>query len=197
MILLFVRIRQSSNQVDRSLPLKTKLGNLDFLGTVLFLGAICCLLLVLQWGGQTYPWSDSKCIGLFVGFGLLTVLFCVWQWYRGDRAIIPFRILRKRSIWMGALVLCFLGMSSLVVSAPCQMYPKCPKQRLCFNTSLVCVLSPNLLPVSSRCIHYPEWSSIHRARPAPDSRSCHSWRHCLPMGILCKLSRGPPEGSVS
>ncbi|KAI6088863.1 MFS general substrate transporter [Hypoxylon rubiginosum] len=114
MILLFVRIRQSSNQVDRSLPLKTKLGNLDFLGTVLFLGAICCLLLVLQWGGQTYPWSDSKCIGLFVGFGLLTVLFCVWQWYRGDRAIIPFRILRKRSIWMGALVLCFLGMSSLV-----------------------------------------------------------------------------------
>ncbi|KAI0383424.1 MFS general substrate transporter [Hypomontagnella monticulosa] len=113
-ILLFVRIRQSSNQVDRSLPLKTKLSHLDFLGTVLFLGAVCCLLLVLQWGGQTYPWSDSKCIGLFVGFGLLTVMFCVWQWYRGDRAIIPFRILRKRSIWMGALVLCFLGMSSLV-----------------------------------------------------------------------------------
>ncbi|KAI0006869.1 MFS general substrate transporter [Xylariaceae sp. FL0662B] len=113
-ILLFVRIKQSSNQVDRSLPLKKKLGHLDALGTLLFLGAVCCLLLVLQWGGQSYPWSDSKCIGLFVGFGVLTALFCLWQWHRGDLAIIPVRILRIRSIWVGAMALFFLGMSSLV-----------------------------------------------------------------------------------
>ncbi|KAI1760080.1 MFS general substrate transporter [Hypoxylon sp. FL1150] len=113
-ILIFVRIKQSSNQVNRRLPLRTKLERLDALGTALFLGAICCLLLALQWGGQTYPWSDSKCIGLLVGFGVLIALFCLWQWYRGDQAIIPFRILRKRSIWVGSLVLFFLGMSSLV-----------------------------------------------------------------------------------
>ncbi|KAI1078845.1 MFS general substrate transporter [Whalleya microplaca] len=112
-IFLFVRIQQSSNQSNRDLPLKSKLQHMDILGTILFLGAVCCLLLVLQWGGQTYPWKDSRCIGLFVGFGALTVCFCFWQWKQGERAIIPLRILRKRSICMGALVLFFLGMSSL------------------------------------------------------------------------------------
>ncbi|OTB08908.1 hypothetical protein M426DRAFT_260239 [Hypoxylon sp. CI-4A] len=112
-ILLFVRIQQSSSQTNRNLPLKAKLRHMDMVGTVLFLGAVCCLLLVLQWGGQTYPWKDSRCIGLFVGFGALTVCFCFWQWRQGENAIIPLRILRKRSICMGALVLFFLGMSSL------------------------------------------------------------------------------------
>lgn len=116
-VFLFIRIHQSSNQDNRRLPLRSKLRHMDVLGTIIFLGAVCCLLLALQWGGQVYPWNNSRCIGLFVGFGLLTICFCYLQWRRGELAIIPLRILKKRSICMGALVLFFLGTSSLTVSA--------------------------------------------------------------------------------
>ncbi|KAI0395153.1 MFS general substrate transporter [Xylariaceae sp. FL0594] len=112
-ILFFVSINPSSTQVDHKLPLRTKLGKMDGVGTTLFLGAVVSLLLVLQWGGQVYRWNDSRCIGLLVGFGLIAITFALWEWRRGDTAIIPFRILRKRSIHMGALVLFALGMSSL------------------------------------------------------------------------------------
>ncbi|KAK8081415.1 MFS general substrate transporter [Apiospora saccharicola] len=111
-VFFFVHIGQSSNQANRALDLRKKLSHMDGLGTVLFLGAVCCLLLVLQMGGREWAWRDSRCIGLFVGFAVLTGCFALWQWRRGDRAIIPFRILRKRSIGMGALVLFSLGMSS-------------------------------------------------------------------------------------
>ncbi|KAK8129266.1 MFS general substrate transporter [Apiospora kogelbergensis] len=111
-VFLFVHIGESSNRSNRDLPLRSKLNHMDTLGTNLFLGAVCCLLLVLQMGGQKWPWQDSRCVGLFVGFALLTGCFALWQWRRADMAIIPFRILRKRSIGMGALVLFSLGMSS-------------------------------------------------------------------------------------
>ncbi|RYC61641.1 hypothetical protein CHU98_g4575 [Xylaria longipes] len=112
-IVFFVNIKPSSNQVNHDLPLRTKIQQMDAVGTLLFLGAVVSLLLVLQWGGQIYPWSDSRCIGLFVGFGSIATVFGFWEWKQGDTAIIPFRILRKRSIHMGALVLFALGMSSL------------------------------------------------------------------------------------
>ncbi|KAI0487070.1 MFS general substrate transporter [Xylaria cf. heliscus] len=112
-IILFVRIPASSNHVNHNLPLQTKLKHIDAVGTVLFIGAVVTLLLVLQWGGQVYPWSNSRIVGLLVTFGVLAILFVLWEWKQRDIAIIPFRILRKRSIHMGALVLFALGGSSL------------------------------------------------------------------------------------
>lgn len=115
-ILSFVHLGHASNRANRCLPLSQKLQHIDALGTVLFIASISCLLLALQWGGQQYHWQDSKIIGLFVGFGLLGMIFGVVQWKRGEYATIPPRVLRKRSILMGALFLMFIGMSSLVVS---------------------------------------------------------------------------------
>ncbi|KAK4161122.1 major facilitator superfamily domain-containing protein [Cladorrhinum sp. PSN259] len=106
---VLVPLKQRSNEANRALPLKEKLKNMDAVGTVLFLGAVCCILLALVWGGEKYPWSDSKIIGLFVGAGLMTVCLCVNLWKRGETAIIPLRVLRQRSIAMGALVLFGLG----------------------------------------------------------------------------------------
>lgn len=62
---------------------------MDPVGTVFCLAAIVCLLLAVTWGGQTYPWNDSKIIGLFVGFGLLAICLSYWLWRRGDMALIP------------------------------------------------------------------------------------------------------------
>jgi hypothetical protein len=40
---------------------------------LLCLAMTTCLLLPLQWGGTTYPWSDPKVYALFPVFGVLLV----------------------------------------------------------------------------------------------------------------------------
>ncbi|PQE23830.1 efflux pump antibiotic resistance protein [Rutstroemia sp. NJR-2017a BBW] len=112
-ILCFVTIKPSSNKVNRALSIRENLQHMDAVGTVLFLGCITSLLLALQWAGQTISWRDSRIIGLFIGFELLAILFGCLQIRLGDYATIPVRVLTKRSIYMGALVLFSLGMSSL------------------------------------------------------------------------------------
>lgn len=92
-----------------------KLKHTDPLGCFCFVAAVCCLLLALQWGGQSRPWNSSTIIGLLVGFGLLSCVFGYIQWKLGERATIPLRILRQRSILTGSGTLFFLGASTYVV----------------------------------------------------------------------------------
>jgi uncharacterized membrane protein YidH (DUF202 family) len=78
---------------------REKLRSLDLIGTAVFLPAIICLLLALQWGGQKYPWADVRIIVLFVLFGLC---LCVWiyiQYRKQDRATVPPRIIKNRNVW--------------------------------------------------------------------------------------------------
>ncbi len=42
----------------------------DPIGTALFMPAVICLLLALQWGGTTYAWDSGRIIALFVLFGV-------------------------------------------------------------------------------------------------------------------------------
>ncbi|QSZ35596.1 hypothetical protein DSL72_008466 [Monilinia vaccinii-corymbosi] len=59
-------IVQSVPDQYTSLSLRRKFANMDLIGTVTFLGAICCLTLALQWGGQTKLWRSSQIVGLFL-----------------------------------------------------------------------------------------------------------------------------------
>ncbi|KAH7323166.1 MFS multidrug transporter-like protein [Stachybotrys elegans] len=109
-IFLFVPLSQGSEEEAGQLTVRQKLGRIDAIGTILFLGLVCCLLLALTWGGQQYLWSDARIIGLLVAFGVLLILFCYWDWRQGELALIPLRVLRKRSISMGSLVLFSYGL---------------------------------------------------------------------------------------
>ncbi|KAL8725329.1 MAG: hypothetical protein Q9166_007435 [cf. Caloplaca sp. 2 TL-2023] len=115
LILIFLRLRETNNE-DRSLSLKEKFQHMDLVGTITFIGSICCLILALQWGGQTMPWSSAKVIALFVTSGVLGIIFGYFQWKLGDRAIIPLRILRQRSILSGSTFLFVFGMLNYVYS---------------------------------------------------------------------------------
>ena len=103
--------------MERKLLLSEKFGNLDVQGAVLIIGAICCLLLALQWGGTTYTWTSARVVGLLTGSGLLSIAFGVEQWLKLEKATIPSRILLQRSVLMGSLFLFFLEMSLYIVSA--------------------------------------------------------------------------------
>ncbi|GKZ28913.1 hypothetical protein AbraIFM66950_001871 [Aspergillus brasiliensis] len=108
---LFLRIKGQATK-DRQLPLRAKLASMDFVGCALFLAAVCCLLLALQWGGQTKPWSSSTVIGLLIGSAALALLFIFVQWKRQERALITLRVFSRRSVFTSAMVLFFLGGST-------------------------------------------------------------------------------------
>jgi hypothetical protein len=149
-VLLFVPKCQGNTQSYNDLSLSSKLNHMDPIGTVLFIGAVCSLLLVLTWGGQTYSWSNSRIIGLLVGFGLMVCCFCYWLWKRGDLAIIPLRILQKRSICMGALILFAIGILSQVVRTDCpsNLHGFNELTKLLHSTPITFQFSSSLLKVS-------------------------------------------------
>jgi EmrB/QacA subfamily drug resistance transporter len=75
----------------------------DPFGTLVFMPAIICLLLALQWGGTTYAWGSWRIILLFVFFGVLIAIFLFDQYKQQDKATVPPRIFFKRSVWSAGL----------------------------------------------------------------------------------------------
>ncbi|KAJ7018830.1 major facilitator superfamily domain-containing protein [Mycena alexandri] len=100
MVFLFQSPHQDKGE---AMDFKRRLQQFDPLGTIIIIPAVVCLLLALQWGGSTYPWKSGRIIGLFVAFGVLTLLFIIVQAWKGDSGTVPPRILKQRSIWAGAL----------------------------------------------------------------------------------------------
>ena len=65
---------------------------MDIPGATLFVSAIICLLLSLQWGGTKYPWSHSTVWGCILGFALLMAAFIALQFRLGDESVISFAL---------------------------------------------------------------------------------------------------------
>ena len=80
---------------------KQQLIRLDPIGNAFLMPAMVCLILVLQWGGSTYSWSDGRVIALLVLFGILITSFVLVQLWRQDTGTVPPRIVKQRSIAAG------------------------------------------------------------------------------------------------
>ena len=114
-LVLFGLSSRNKDEPARNLPIGEKLKKLDPLGATLLLGSMCCLFLALQWGGSQYLWNSSIIIGLLVGFASLFILFGISQWWLGEQATIPPHVVRKRTVFFGALSLFFISASSNIV----------------------------------------------------------------------------------
>ena len=115
LVIFSLKLKGTQNPMQR-FPIRLKLQHMDPIGIILLLGAVCCLLLVLQQGGNAWPWNSGKVIGLLIGSVILSLLFGLWQYRLGDKATIPLRILRNRTVLMGSLFLALSNSSSYVVS---------------------------------------------------------------------------------
>ncbi|KAH0043056.1 MFS general substrate transporter, partial [Aureobasidium melanogenum] len=93
-----------------------KLYQLDPLGFILIAPSVICLLFAIEWGGSKYAWGSGRVIALFVIFGTLLIAFIASQVWRGDKATLPPRILRQRSIISASLASVGIG-SVLVIYA--------------------------------------------------------------------------------
>jgi hypothetical protein len=97
------------------MTLSERIQQFDPFGTAIFVPGIICLLLALQWGGSKYPWSDGRIIALFVLFGVLISIFIGIQIWKQDMATLPPRILKNRSLAMGAWFALCIGSSFFIL----------------------------------------------------------------------------------
>ncbi|KAG4443062.1 hypothetical protein IFR05_001458 [Cadophora sp. M221] len=82
--------------------------DLDLIGFSLFAPTVTMFLLALQWGGVSYPWKSATVIGLFCGAAGLLAVFLAWEHKKGDEAMIPLAMVRKRIVWSAGLSTFFL-----------------------------------------------------------------------------------------
>lgn len=97
---------------DRTLAQRVR--SIDIVGCLLFIPACFLVLVAMQWGGTRYPWGSGTVIGLFVGGGVLLVVFIGWEWWLGDNALIPGVVMGRRQVALGS-VFAFLQLGSLAV----------------------------------------------------------------------------------
>ncbi|KAI5458958.1 major facilitator superfamily-domain-containing protein [Mariannaea sp. PMI_226] len=92
-----------------SLPLTQKILKLDIPGTALVAPGTICLLLALQWGGQTYSWNNWRIILLLTLAGVLLFCFGVVQVLLPATATLPGHFFKNRTV-LAAFCL-FIAMS--------------------------------------------------------------------------------------
>lgn len=112
-ILLFFTTPPQAKPV--AAPLKEKLLQMDPLGTALMMAGIISYILALQYGGQTKPWGSSTVIGLLVGFVLIMIVFGVWEYFQGERAMVVPRLMKKRSVGASAIFSLFFAGAYFIV----------------------------------------------------------------------------------
>ena len=95
---------------------KARIMQLDPVGTIIFLPGIICLLLALQWGGLTYPWSSNRIIALLVVFAVLISIFIVVQVRNPENATVPPRIISQRSMAFGSWYIFTVSLSRMLPS---------------------------------------------------------------------------------
>lgn len=81
---------------------------LDLVGFALFAPAAIMLLLALQYGGNQYSWNSSQVIGLLVGSVVTFAVFVLWEAHKGDSAMIPASIMKRRTVWASCITFGFL-----------------------------------------------------------------------------------------
>jgi MFS family permease len=100
-VLVFFRTPKAA-KASHGTPMREVLMNFDPAGSVLVFAAVLCFFIAIQWGGVHYPWSSGTEIGLLVGCAVLLILFALNEWYQGDRALVVYRLLRRRSVGASA-----------------------------------------------------------------------------------------------
>lgn len=107
-VLFFKSPKRKSEQAT---TWQERVAQFDPFGTSVFIPAIVCLLLALQWGGSEYNWGNARIIALFVLFGVLIIAFIGIQLWKGEYATVPPRIISQRSIAASTFFAMCLGAS--------------------------------------------------------------------------------------
>lgn len=94
-------------------PYKKRLSELDYLGTLLMVGACVAGVMAINFGGIIYPWNSGQTISCFVVSGILFIVFGLQQSFSvlttKETRIFPCQFLRHKT-----LIILFVQMSASV-----------------------------------------------------------------------------------
>lgn len=94
-------------------PYKKRLSELDYLGTLLMVGACVAGVMAISFGGVIYPWNSGQTISCFVVSGVLFIIFGLQQSFcvltTEENRIFPCQFLKHRT-----LIILFMQMSASV-----------------------------------------------------------------------------------
>lgn len=126
MIAIFVFLHINREDNPMGLTVLERVKKLDLVGTAVLIPAIIMLLLALQWGGAEYAWGNSRIIGLFVGAGVMGLMFVGIQKWKGDRGTIPPRLYRNRNVVCAMFFAFFFGAGFFSLVYYLCKFPACP-----------------------------------------------------------------------
>ena len=101
------------------LPFVRRPHPIDYLGSLLLVSAVSCLLLVTVWGGSEYGWSSAEIVGLLVSGAVLTSLFFA-QERRATEPVLPLRLFQNPifSVSSAAAFLVGASMFGVIIYVP-------------------------------------------------------------------------------
>jgi EmrB/QacA subfamily drug resistance transporter len=82
------------------MPVVRRQHQIDYLGAAAIVGAVTCLLLYLDWRGNSYGWTEAGSLLLLAGALFLTGAFVLIE-RRAPEPIIPLRLFRNRVFSVG------------------------------------------------------------------------------------------------
>jgi MFS family permease len=88
----------AASKTKTSTTLRSKLNQMDPVGTTLMLACVTCYILAMQYGGVSHPWNSSVVIGLIVGFVLILAVLVGWELYMGEKAMCAPRLVKRHAV---------------------------------------------------------------------------------------------------
>lgn len=86
--------------------------SVDYPGAVTLGAGTGAFLLALVWGGHQYEWASAPVLGAFAAVVALLAVFALVE-RRARETILPLWLLRRRTVAMGTVALCLIGMTML------------------------------------------------------------------------------------
>lgn len=91
-----------------------KLQSIDWVGSILFIGFLACLIMGIDFGGVQWSWGDGRSVALFVVSGVCIILFGLQQnlfWFcTEENRLFPMHFLKRKSL----VLLFILNSKSLI-----------------------------------------------------------------------------------
>ncbi|KAK2626637.1 hypothetical protein QTJ16_003812 [Diplocarpon rosae] len=115
MLVILIFFKAPHREKAQSAGWREDIKVFDLYGTAVFLPAIVCLLLALQWGGTKYTWGSWRIIILFIFSGILISAFVAIQFWKQETATVPPKIMKNRTMWSASFFSFTLGAAFLLL----------------------------------------------------------------------------------
>jgi len=92
------------------IPFRRVRRRIDYLGSLLLVAAVSCVVTATTWGGTTFPWGSVQIIGLAVVAVVVLVLFVAWE-ARASEPILPLHLFRNPIFTVASAITFLLGLA--------------------------------------------------------------------------------------